>query len=182
MDTDPKVELDHLRDELADLADDADDLHASLARPYIPWFELRDLLEREFQVNLGRPGARLWLDTIVDDIVGLLLDQHEDAAQSLAIGLRRLTLDEYERDESSSLVLCGDCGVNTIEIGEYYALRDPVWAETGMEPDGGMLCIGCVEMRLRRRLTPDDFAPASVNLMGSERLRSRVLGREASAT
>jgi hypothetical protein len=41
-----------------------------------------------------------------------------------------------------------------------------------------MLCIGCVETRLGRKLTPDDFAPTSMNLTGSERLRSRVLGRE----
>ena len=51
---------------------------------------------------------------------------------------------------------CGD----TITIDdrcEVYMVREKVWAEAGMEPYGGCLCIGCLEKRLGRRLRPKDF-------------------------
>jgi hypothetical protein len=79
--------------------------------------------------------------------------------------------------------LCVDCGVNTapgllgrkaienaIAIygiaeqcitpeSEVYTLSDKVWAKTGLQPMEGCLCIGCVEKRIGRRLTPEDFEP-----------------------
>jgi hypothetical protein len=57
---------------------------------------------------------------------------------------------------------CLDCGANTIAIGEYYMLHDRVWLEAN--PGGwGMLCIGCVEERLDRRLVFADFMDVPVN-------------------
>ena len=41
-----------------------------------------------------------------------------------------------------------------------FMLRSDVWAETGVEPDGGMLCVGCVEKRLGATLGTDDFSEA----------------------
>lgn len=45
---------------------------------------------------------------------------------------------------------------------------------------GGMLCIGCLETRLGRRLVPEDFLDAPINnplaFEMSTRLRSRVMG------
>jgi hypothetical protein len=38
-------------------------------------------------------------------------------------------------------------------------LKDTVWAETGLGPDGGVLCLDHIEARLGRRLQPDDFKP-----------------------
>ena len=58
---------------------------------------------------------------------------------------------------------CIDCGVDTFEIGEYYMVYDPVWRAAGMEPDGGMLCLGCLSDRLGRRLYLDDFNPLPMN-------------------
>jgi hypothetical protein len=63
---------------------------------------------------------------------------------------------------------------------EVFMLTDKVWAEAAGQladvPDV-MLCIGCVECRLGRRLTPDDFnwaltvnSPSPVN---SDRLADR---------
>jgi hypothetical protein len=101
--------------------------------------------------------------------------------------------------------LCVDCGVNTdpsnptkkemakriweaklagrewgdtITIDdrcEVYMVREKVWAEAGMGPYGGCLCIGCLEKRLGRRLRPKDFQrnhPFHV-LPGTDRLLGR---------
>jgi hypothetical protein len=38
-----------------------------------------------------------------------------------------------------------------------YIVHDHVWKAAGMEPWGGVLCVGCIEQRIGRRLTPDDF-------------------------
>jgi hypothetical protein len=72
---------------------------------------------------------------------------------------------------------CIDCGVCTNCNGEYYMVHDEVWIEAN--PKGrGMLCIGCLEMRLRRLLTKDDFTDAPVNSMwltvGSTLLKNRL--------
>lgn len=56
---------------------------------------------------------------------------------------------------------CDDCGGST--AGEYFMLHDDLWESVagGYE---GHLCIGCTEARLGRRLTPDDFTDAAVNV------------------
>ena len=41
---------------------------------------------------------------------------------------------------------------------EIYMVRDFVWKAAAIEPMGGCLCIGCLEKRLGRRLTPKDFS------------------------
>jgi hypothetical protein len=79
---------------------------------------------------------------------------------------------------------CIDCGVNTapgllnraqIELAmgcdwagkgveqvydewtEVYMVKPAIWKAAGMEDMGGCLCIGCLEQRLSRTLTPKDF-------------------------
>jgi hypothetical protein len=62
--------------------------------------------------------------------------------------------------------ICADCGVDTVDIGEYYMLHDEVWSATGMptEPDlRSYLCVGCVEGRLGRILSRADFTDAPLN-------------------
>jgi hypothetical protein len=78
--------------------------------------------------------------------------------------------------------LCVDCGVNVTpcpgtrerdpdgppcgsECGGWefrYMLRRAAWAEAAGDLRGpdALLCVGCVERRLGRRLAPDDFDPA----------------------
>jgi hypothetical protein len=86
-----------------------------------------------------------------------------------------------ERVEGSALsAMCNDCGMDTtpraearrLRVGwEWYMVHDDVWAAAGMpkndpenEPgDSGYLCIGCLERRLGRRLTPQDFTSDLVN-------------------
>ena len=38
---------------------------------------------------------------------------------------------------------------------EIYMVKPAVWAQAGMEPFGGCLCVGCLELRLGRRLKPN---------------------------
>lgn len=57
---------------------------------------------------------------------------------------------------------CLDCGVNTVEIGHYYNVCDELWNESAAGK--GMLCIPCLEGRLKRKLIPDDFGEAPINV------------------
>lgn len=64
---------------------------------------------------------------------------------------------------------CFDCGVSTIEIGEYYAVMDHIWEESRIEDErpenisGMFLCIGCLEGRLGRELVREDFVYVLIN-------------------
>ena len=65
---------------------------------------------------------------------------------------------------------------NTInDRSEIYAVKPKVWKAAKMEEMGGCLCIGCLEKRLGRELTPKDFIPGHPfnKLPGTERLLSR---------
>jgi uncharacterized protein DUF2695 len=71
---------------------------------------------------------------------------------------------------------CVDCGADFDEFD--YIVKDAVWAAGGLEPDGGKLCIGCLERRLGRQLNRDDFEPKYFPRAGeqmSRRLRDRRL-------
>ena len=53
---------------------------------------------------------------------------------------------------------CVDCGKDTGgETGEYYTVANDVWAASGLAPNGGMLCLACLERRIGRLLTVEDF-------------------------
>ena len=57
---------------------------------------------------------------------------------------------------------------------EAYYVKPSVWRAARMEDDGGCLCIGCLEKRLGRELTPRDFPEHPFNRMpGTERLQKR---------
>lgn len=88
--------------------------------------------------------------------------------------------------------ICADCGMDTAPCTgkrgcrhkgrwEYYAVHDAIWAEAGV--GDGYLCIGCLESRLGRTLTPADFKTEALisdpyDPWHTPRLASR-LGREA---
>src|SRR5262249_51393385 len=52
---------------------------------------------------------------------------------------------------------CIDCATDTLASGEYYMVRDDLWAAAGMAPHGGMLCSPCLEHRIGRWLVDADF-------------------------
>jgi hypothetical protein len=63
---------------------------------------------------------------------------------------------------------------------EVYTVRNTVWKQAGMEGWGGCLCIGCLEKRIGRQLTPKDFDPKHAfntdEMPGTVRLLSRRMG------
>jgi hypothetical protein len=71
---------------------------------------------------------------------------------------------------------CLDCSVDTGKAREHYFLHGEVWAAAGMGPFG-MLCIGCVEIRLNRELTSQDFTSAWINNPKAGEKSSRLLSR-----
>jgi len=66
---------------------------------------------------------------------------------------------------------CHDCGANVAALGEWYMLEDSIWQQATRNAPTQHLCIGCLEERLGRRLTPDDFhLAAPANATREERL------------
>jgi hypothetical protein len=81
---------------------------------------------------------------------------------------------------------CADCGAGAITIAEWYMVKTKVWDQAWAgrrkswfkhAPGQEILCIGCLEARIGRTLTADDFTDAPVNNPDetmSERLRDRL--------
>ena len=74
--------------------------------------------------------------------------------------------------------LCLDCSVDTGRIFEHYFLTTSLWLFL-VGSNKGMLCVGCVEKRLGRRLRSGDFTDCYLNdpkkNTMSDRLRSRLV-------
>jgi len=71
--------------------------------------------------------------------------------------IQRMKYEEAMQEKWVALrFLCVDCGKDT-SGGEYYSVRNDVWAASGLAPNGGMLCLACLERRIERPLTGDDF-------------------------
>ncbi|GAA1591979.1 hypothetical protein GCM10009764_13630 [Nocardia ninae] len=82
----------------------------------------------------------------------------------------------YERDEFR----CHGCGLPTAPLDgpdEWYTVHDHVWQCAAASADN-ILCIGCLETRLGRRLHHTDFVAAALNDPNyghhSPRLQSRL--------
>lgn len=74
---------------------------------------------------------------------------------------------------------CKDCKIHTGKAEEYYMVTDSIWNQYGAR--SGMLCIGCLEKRMGRQLTPNDFPEAIINDPNcgrrmSQRLKNRITG------
>lgn len=69
--------------------------------------------------------------------------------------------DECHEDPDMLAFDCIDCTVNTFENDEYYMVQFELWETYGVEE--GMLCIGCLEDRMGRQLTSEDFIEAPIN-------------------
>lgn len=82
-----------------------------------------------------------------------------------------------EWQDSDDAWKCVDCGVSCNDIHEYYMIHESLWLSV-MKCLCGMLCIGCVESRLGRKLTPEDFTDCALNTEGfgykSARLANRL--------
>lgn len=65
---------------------------------------------------------------------------------------------------------CVDCGTPTLpdtppgsQDWQRYMVHDHVWQAAGMTPNGGWLCIPCLETRLGRLLTGHDLEDVPIN-------------------
>ena len=59
-------------------------------------------------------------------------------------------------------IYCADCGVSLKHIFEYdFKLKPEIWLRFAKSSE--FLCIGCIEKRLNRRLTINDFSNNYIN-------------------
>lgn len=74
--------------------------------------------------------------------------------------------------------LCVDCNRDTHL--EHYFVKNEVWRGLARMPEHGMLCVGCLELRIGRKLLPTDFTDAHINNPKTNQmadiLRKRILG------
>jgi hypothetical protein len=84
----------------------------------------------------------------------------EEGCQALPLGFPP-PWEEHENidrePEVDTAFRCVDCEKDTCESGQYYSVVDDVWAASGLAPNGGMLCLACLEGRIGRPLTKEDF-------------------------
>jgi hypothetical protein len=71
---------------------------------------------------------------------------------------------------------CQDCDADVYSINEWYMVRDEVWP---LDYHGGVLCIGCLETRIGRRLNADDFISSATAACNTPRpyISRRMLDR-----
>lgn len=70
---------------------------------------------------------------------------------------------------------CVDCSEDTDKLDEYYMVHNDLWP---IGRNSGMLCIGCLERRIGRKLTTEDFPFLPINhpsfFNQSDRLKNRL--------
>ena len=71
---------------------------------------------------------------------------------------------------------CLDCKVDTGKIGEHYFVNTDLWLSV-VGSIKGMLCVGCLEKRIGRKLTPADFPNVHINRPSASGMSSRLLNR-----
>jgi hypothetical protein len=76
---------------------------------------------------------------------------------------------------------CIDCRheVTFVIPDEFFMVHDALWLQANPAGDG-KLCVGCLESRIGRRLTPADFIDSPINRRFgamTDRLKSRIIGK-----
>jgi len=75
---------------------------------------------------------------------------------------------------------CVACGKDTNKSGEYYMVRDKVWAASGLGPHDGMLCLRCLERRIGREINIEDFAAQCPTLKAwNKHVAARLKAKDA---
>jgi hypothetical protein len=72
---------------------------------------------------------------------------------------------------------CHDCGIDIVAVGHWCMVEDAVWAATGLGKEDGVLCLQCIETRLRRALVYEDFRPTDKGNRDFWRGHDRMLPR-----
>jgi len=75
--------------------------------------------------------------------------------------------------------ICLDCSQDTGRMNEHYFIQTETWLSV-VGSKIGMLCVGCLESRLGRKLLPKDFPDVTINNPKygnkSQRLLDRLTG------
>lgn len=71
--------------------------------------------------------------------------------------------------------LCLDCNIDTGRIGEFYYLKEEIW--NSVAPKVGMLCIDCLEKRLKRKLKSSDFDSCFLNSLKFGQKSAKLIDR-----
>jgi hypothetical protein len=95
-------------------------------------------------------------------------------------------LNDMAEDATSAMVElnfhCVDCDKDTDKSGEYYMVRDEVWAASKIEPHGGMLCLRCLERRIGREIDGADFtAQCPSRKAWNKHVAARAKAKDAAA-
>lgn len=125
-----------------------------------------------------------WSTLAIEEMISDTLRERGDAVARIVhafcgrdLHLRDGGRVEFRWDCHISDWRCMDCGVDTRAIEEYYMLHDHVWREANPDIEG-ILCVGCVEQRLGRKLAAADFTDKKINVTarhsGSARLTDRL--------
>jgi hypothetical protein len=108
----------------------------------------------------GMSESHLCIDCGFDTAPGNLnrAEAEEEIARQIAAGEKRLEFLATANERS-----------------EMFFVHDHVWRAAGMTDWSGCLCVGCLEKRIGRRLTPDDFSNHVFNTSfpGTPRLLER---------
>ena len=72
--------------------------------------------------------------------------------------------------------MCLDCGVDTGKICEHYFVHTELWLSV-VANIKGMLCVGCLERRLGRKLVRKDFPKVTINNPRYEAKSDRLMKR-----
>jgi len=72
--------------------------------------------------------------------------------------------------------LCLDCGADTGRLGEHYFVHTYLWLKV-VGSKVGMLCIGCLETRLGRKLNRADFPIVYINNLKDGAKSIRLVNR-----
>jgi hypothetical protein len=112
---------------------------------------------------------------------GLIISRYRDPEKALiSFDNGRTWWGLTNRGDRLPAVPCHDCGdLDRTGEGphEWYMIHDDLWAESGLGPDDGHLCVGCLEKRLGRQLTPADFKDVPLSHPPFGNLTARLLDR-----
>ena len=105
----------------------------------------------------------------LDDIDPAAVSKNFEAAKAKAASAEAGSIEAAEAMDCAD---CAICAVDCCDIDEYYLVHDDLWKEFGVVH--GMLCVGCLEQRMGRQLTPADFKER-VGINGPDESRSTRL-------
>lgn len=138
--------------------------------------EFADMIDAESAVNeeFDRE-TNVYVPTSENDLKKEFNTEMSERAETASAEEDEGWIDEVDKPRELSN-LCEGCGVDTLEIDEYYMVDFDMWKTVVPEEyQAGVLCIGCLEGYLGEELVSEHFIEAPVNYFPSksERLMNR---------